>query len=162
VTETVPVMLARLRAQRCLPGVANSAADAAAACGRAVRRAGAHVVLSWQDGLSPSASDQVPLRRLTPARAALLAVVLAQCWPDANDPIWPGEPTTRGRVLAAALQLGLDTKHAVGSLEVDFVDFGLIQAGGDEIRLGPAVAAWTPAEVESLRRVHARIRAAGR
>lgn len=162
----VALTLARLRARRAVSSanIASGAAVSAAAlvCGRAIVRAGPELVLSWQDGLSPSAGDQVTLRHLTPARAALFAVVLGHCWPDADADPWPGVPTTRLAVLTSAARLGMDAKHAVGSLEVDFPELGLLAVGGEELRLGPAVSAWTPSEVEALRRVHARIGAAAR
>jgi hypothetical protein len=161
-TDTGAQALARLRASRTLTSVPADAGDSAARSGRAIRHAGAQVVLSWQEGLSPAGSDRVTLRTLTPARAALLAVIIGQCWTDPDGALWPGEATTRARVLAAASRLGLDATHAVGSLEVDFVELGIVEGDGDTVRLGPTVAAWTPAEVEALRRIHPRLRAAGR
>lgn len=158
--------LARLRALRTMPPLRPSdfghLQEAAAVCGRALVPCGRRFVMSWQDGLSPAGTDVAVLRRLTPARAALFAVVLAQCWPDAENDPWPGLVTSRERVLVAAARLGIDTKHAVGALEVDFPAFGLTEATDGGLRLGPAVAAWTASELSALRRLHERLRAADR
>ena len=147
-------LLARLRA-----GGGSSAADwpsasaAAATCGRRIVDAGGTPVLSWLDGLSPSA-DLVELRGLSRAKAAVAAIVLAECWPDADLPPWPGEPVRRDDVLATASRLGVDRNHAAGFLDVEAPMLQLWTVADGIVSLGLAVAAWTSSQVDAVRRRH--------
>jgi hypothetical protein len=112
-------------------------------------------VLAWTDGYEPAVGDDgISPRRLSPIPTLTFACCLGLCWPDLHAPPYPGEPTTIADVIRAATALGADDRHVKGALRSDLWAAGLIQLRSSELRLGPAVAAWAPAQVEALRRFH--------
>jgi hypothetical protein len=155
------LVLAQLRAARATPAppptVLRAGAEAAEEVGRRIVRVGDRVVLAWADGNAPSSRSDVALRHLSPARAAVFALVLGHCWPDPETEPWPGRSVGRAQLISAAADLGIDPPHVVAAMDGELIAYGLVETYGQEVRLGPAVAAWTSTEVAALRRLHARL-----
>ena len=129
------------------------------------------ITLGWQLGDEPSVMDE-PLsdtcRQATVSVQLVLAACLRCCWPEPAEPLYPGgavaetavfraldrlrspgsgpEPGEVGKGVHSSRRSALRVLRACGFLEPD--------AGDGMIRLGPAVALWTPAEISELTRNH--------
>lgn len=126
-------------------------------------------VLGWDETTDEvwSGDEMAQVRWLRPPAARLsraMAAVLRSCWPNRDEPLYPGHPATKDSVLAAYTTLGtiggavdggaVGTAHAVGALRT-LDAAGLIEwdLNGGTIRLGPLVATW-PARDEAILRTH--------
>jgi hypothetical protein len=148
--------LARLRAEGSLPVVDSAGTDvagAAAKIGRRVVRVGSSIRLGWADGHDPD-PDGPPTARLSAFPTGVIAALLALSWTDSSADPYPGQPLPQDAIEQLAAILDRDTKVIAKYLaelrELDLVD-------SDEeghLRLGPAVATWTPRSVTALRRHH--------
>lgn len=155
-----PLVLARIRAQSAaeVTSDVDIVERAAAFIGRRlVPVEGNRFVLgsAVEVTFDPSATG-VTVRRLTPVRLVVLGVTIGLCWTDRDGPIWPGEPTTLQAICDTLRELGAvpeTTWHAKGALRNELSAANLIQVDGDEVRLGPAIAAWSPGQIDNLRRV---------
>jgi hypothetical protein len=137
----------------------RSAAEAVAAeLGRRVvevetRGGTASVALGFADGYEPSPGDGVfDVRRLTPIPLVALATCLGLCWTAPDEPPHPGEPVPIERVLEVATALGAPPSHLLGAMRNELTMAGLVEMDDTTVRIGPAVAAWTDAQVDALRR----------
>jgi hypothetical protein len=161
---SLAVQFARLRAQH----AASLDGDDVDQVGRAAMLLGRRLVelrqldgtrafvLAWADGHEPATGDEgASPRRLSAIPILTFACCLGLCWSDPQELPYPGDVTTAASVIAAAAALGADERHVKGALRNELTAAGLVQTRADELRLGPAVAAWAPGQVESLRRFHA-------
>ena len=150
------LLLARLRADGAVP-TADAAdvglTDEAAAVGRRLVRVGSTVRLGWADGHEPD-PDGAPTARLSTFPTGVLAAVLALAWPDASVDPYPGEPLPADAVEQLARILDRDTKVISKYLAELRATELLIDDAHGALRLGPAVATWTPRTVTALRRHH--------
>jgi hypothetical protein len=159
---TLPLQLARLRARHTAVldgGDVDAIARAAQALGRRLVEIqmprGRAFTLAWVDGYEPPVGEGgIPVRRLSPIPTLTFACCLGLCWPDASAPPFPGEPTTVAAVVQTTTAIGADDRHVKGALRSHLRAAGLIHLHGGDLRLGPAVAGWAPAQVEALRRYH--------
>lgn len=154
--------LAALRAARTRPlsGPARNALEAVA--GQIGRRvvdvqdgSGWAATLGWADGFEPNPQDGVlSVRRLTASPLITLAACLGLCWQDRSEPPYPGVTVRQDQVLDVVAALGADRAHTLGALRHELREAGLIELDVHraEIRLGPAIAAWPPAQIDTLRR----------
>lgn len=171
--------LARLRASRSMPrpddGRQLRALTAAAS------RAGRTLVevrtvdgtsglaLGWQAGFEPTVDPdrQVVHRHLSPLAMLTFAACLRACWPNPDADPYPGVATSGESVLAALAALGTLKDQGLGDEEMaerrrkgalrELRAVGLLEACRDEVRLGPVVAAWAPADIAALRRAWDRL-----
>jgi hypothetical protein len=137
----------------------RSAAEAAAAeLGRRVvelhaRGGTASVAPGFADGYEPSPGDGVfEVRRLSPIPLVALATCLGLCWTAPDEAPHPGEPVTIERVLEVAAALGAPSSHLLGAMRHELTMAGLVEMDDTTVRIGPAIAAWTDAQVDALRR----------
>lgn len=153
--------LAALRAQRTrrLPAPARGAVERAAeSLGQRlveVREPDGSIshTLGWADGYEPlPGKDTFSVRPLAPMALLALGTCIALCWRDRELGPYPGEAVAFNDVVAATVELGADYKHVVGALRGELQLAGLVVEAGDSLRLGPALAAWPPAQVALLRR----------
>ena len=100
----------------------------------------------------PTDSDGLEFWRLSPVPLLTLAACLGLCWRDRGDDPYPGEPTTVEEVLDVVAAIGADRRWALGALRNDLLLAWLVTLRGQEVTLGPAVAAWPPSQVGALRR----------
>lgn len=132
---------------------------------------GSAIALGWRDGDEPAVLDE-PLseiyRHPTTTVQLVLAACLRCCWPNSDQPLYPGAASTEEAVLRALDRLGTRTpsaryeeasagvyRHRKSALRVlRACGFLAPEAGGGTVQLGPAIAQWTPAEVAELRRGH--------
>lgn len=153
--------LAALRAERVRqidPSALDSVAEVAERLGRSVvevRVASGSVAhtLSWADGYEPAPHEETfVVRRLAPVAQLALGTCIGLCWRDREGAPYPGEPVAFNEAVSATVALGVDYKHVVGALRGDLQFAGLLLEDGQSLRLGPAFAAWPPAQLELLRR----------
>jgi hypothetical protein len=153
--------LAALRTQRTRtvpPELRPAVANAAERLGRRlvdVRQADGSIslTLGWADGYEPVPSEATfGVRRLPPLAQVALGVCIGLCWQDRDAPPYPGGPVPFDEAVAVTVKLGLDYKHVVGAMRGELQFAGLLVETDGGLRLGPAVAAWPPAQVELLRR----------
>lgn len=88
------------------------------------------------------------------------AACLSHCWPDSDEPLFPGVVTTLDDVRDTLKLLGVQqVVHAVNRLRA----WGYLapDLGDGTIRLGPAVATWPDTDVARLRREHAALPRSG-
>lgn len=148
--------LARLRCTGAAPvGDDAALASAAAAIGREPVRAGARTILGrTTEAPAPGDLDIAPSTLSNSALVALgLCVGLA--WHDRNRHPYPGERITFDDVAAAARAMRIElsaTRHIIGAIRHVLVAANLLEVDGDRICLGPSLAAWSDADLESLRR----------
>lgn len=163
--DDTAVALARLRAHRTASMPSEARAAASRRAGRLGRRlvdvGGGQTVLAWDDGAVPEADDTWSTHRLAPVAVRTLAVCLALCWPEPTQDPFPGGATTVEQVTAALVAHGVDTRHGRGALSGELAVAGLVTVDGDTVRLGPAVASWSPGQILALRRLHPRLPRAG-
>jgi hypothetical protein len=109
--------------------------------------------LGWADGYEPIPhKDTFSVRPLAPVALLALGTCIAFCWQEREADPYPGEAISFNDVVAATVALGADYKHVVGALRGELLLAGLLVEGGANLRLGPAMAAWPPAQVALLRR----------
>ncbi len=137
----------------------RSAAEAVAAeLGRRVielntQDGSASVTLGFGEGYEPNPGEDVfSVRRLSPIPLVALATCLGLCWTDLNQRPYPGEPVGIERVLEAATALGAPHSHLLGAMRNELTLAGLVDLDDSTVRLGRAIAAWTGAQVDALRR----------
>lgn len=129
---------------------------------RLVARAGRRLValgdgrftLAWPEGATPDpADDRYESRSFPDLRLKALACLLHVCWPDRDQPPYPGRAASLGDMDRVFAELRLDRRHALGALRGDLRAAGLC-AGPDSgpFALGPSVAAWDDAQVRLARR----------
>jgi hypothetical protein len=110
--------------------------------------------LGWPEGGAPDPADERYDSRAFPdLRLKALVCLLHVCWPDRDDPPYPGCPATLDDIDRVFADLRLDRRHALGALRGDLRAAGLC-AGADSgpFKLGPAVAAWDDGHVRVARR----------
>lgn len=114
---------------------------------------GRAVSVGWADGYEPNPQDGVlSVRRLTASPLITLAACLGLCWQDRTEPPYPGATTSQDEVLDVVAGLGGDRSHTLGALRHDLRLAGLVELDRGEVSLGPAIAAWAPAQIDALRR----------
>jgi hypothetical protein len=129
------------------------------------------VALGWQEGDEPAVLQE-PLAEIYRHASSTVQLVLAAClrccWPDPDRPLYPGGTATEAQVFRALDSLGTSTRsgdleetsngvyrHRKSALRALRACAFLAPDTGDcVIRLGPAIAQWTPADVAELRRGH--------
>lgn len=129
------------------------------------------IALGWRAGDEPPVLDE-PLyeicRQATVSVQLTLAACLRCCWPDPAEPLYPGVAATEADVFRALDNLrapasgpepGEASKGVHSSrksaLRILRACVFLEPATEDGmIRLGPAIALWTPAEIAELARNH--------
>jgi hypothetical protein len=122
--------------------------------------------LVWLVPQVPDSADARVLRELTidavPVdqpndTARMLAACLRCCWPEPDDPPWPGVPVARSAVIALFRELTAgreaDAQHraAVAAVSRLTVSGWLLEDGA--VRLGPRVALWSAADRTVLRQL---------
>lgn len=113
----------------------------------------ASVALGFADGYEPSPGDGVfEVRRLSPIPLVALATCLGLCWTAPDQAPHPGEPMSIDRVLEVATALGAPAPHLLGAMRNELTMAGLVEMDDTTVRIGPAIAAWTSAQVDALRR----------
>lgn len=152
------LVLARLRALTSTDAVDPGRADVAArTVGRIVKRAGARAVLA-RDPEAPSPSD-LGVEVMNPPDSALIAlgICVGLAWTERDDHPYPGTAFTIDDVTEAARELGVSSggsRHLVGAVRHLLAQAGYVEP--DEraglIRLGPAVAGWSDADLDAFRR----------
>jgi hypothetical protein len=111
------------------------------------------VALGFADGYEPDAGEDVfSVRRLSPIPLVALATCIGLCWTDIDEPPFPGEPVAINRVLEVAAELGAPRSHLLGALRNELTMSGLVEMDETNVRLGPTMATWTNAQVDTLRR----------
>lgn len=171
--------LAHLRASRTMPRPDDgqqlrALATAATRAGRTlvhIRTANGKpgLALGWQEGFEPTVDPdrQVVHRHLSPLAILTFAACLRACWANRNADPYPGVAAPEETVLAALATLGTLKDHGLGDEEMaerrrkgalrELRAVGLLEADRDEVRLGPALATWAPADVAALRRAWDRL-----
>jgi hypothetical protein len=113
----------------------------------------ASLALGFADGYEPNAGEDVfSVRRLSPIPLIALATCLGLCWTDLGESPYPGEPVSSMRVLEVATELGASHPHFLGALRHELAMAGLVEINDMTVRIGPAIALWTHAQVDALRR----------
>jgi hypothetical protein len=113
----------------------------------------ARLALGFADGYEPNPGEGVfAVRRLTPIPLVALAACLGLCWTELGAPPYPGQPVTIDAVIEVTSGLGAPPSHVLGALRNELTMAGLVVMDDISVRLGPAVAAWTDAQVDALRR----------
>lgn len=152
--------LAALRAARVrrLAGAERSAVTAALEqTGRRLVELGdgaaAGVTVGWDEGYEPTPQDgALSVRRLSAMPLLTLAACIGLGWRDHGEAPYPGEPVTQDAVLEVMRGLGADRSHALAALKHELPAAGLITLARGTVTLGPALAAWPPAQIDALRR----------
>lgn len=90
--------------------------------------------------------------------ARVLAICVACCWTDRSGPVWPGATGTLAQVRAVYAGLrgrpeqSSDLTLIVGSLRrLHATHWLLWDEKAGEVRLGPRIITWTPADLATLR-----------
>lgn len=89
--------------------------------------------------------------------ARLLAAVVRCCWTDPHAPVWPGSPAAWSAVLAvfrgyADRDEAAFTRAATAAVRrLHGAGWVLWDEQARQVRLGPRVAAWSPADLTVLR-----------
>ena len=113
----------------------------------------AAVVVGWEEGYEPTPQDGVlTVRRMSAMPLLTFATCLGLCWRDHGESPYPGEPVSQDAVLEIMRGLGADRSHTLAALKHELPAAGLIEYAADQITLGPALAAWPPAQIDALRR----------
>lgn len=119
------------------------------------------VALGWPDGAEPPTGDPTCPRRIaTQIPLLTLGAAIRACWPDPHTPLFPGQEATEYEIVAAVQRLAPRTvggeiaieRHVKGALS-RFREAGFLTSPADvptTYRLGPAIAAWTPSQVDVL------------
>jgi uncharacterized linocin/CFP29 family protein len=137
----------------------RSAAEAAAAeVGRRVVEVGAsggaaEVALGFADGYEANPAEGVfDVRHLSPIPLVALATCLGLCWTELDQRPHPGAPVSIDQVLEVAGALGAAPSHLLGAMRNELTMASLVKMDETTVRIGPAIAAWTDAQVDALRR----------
>lgn len=149
--------LARLRATVACQ-VDNPAAIelAAAMIGRVPRRAQEEIVLARHPE-SPEPGDLGAVPSVLPDSALVaLGLCLGLAWKDRDQHPFPGRPFTIGEVGVAARDLHISvaaSRHVIGAMRHVLEQARFLATQDHEVySLGPAVAKWSDADVEALKR----------
>lgn len=158
--------LAQMRVWRTItpPEDDTGLSDLGIAAARAGRRlvelrggdSGVELTLAWREEAPLTPGDAGGPGDAGEGTVIVLAACLSCCWPDPDAPIFPGMPTTFEELRQTLAPLGIqNVTHAVNRLR----RWGYLTSdlGDGAIWLGPAVATWTQADVDSLRREHSRL-----
>lgn len=156
---------AALRAQHTLPAADVDMAALTALLGQAGRRlititreGQRQVTAGWIDETRPVIDQEMIVGPVATRSLAIpFAAALGLCWPDPAVPPYPGEETTLDEVVDAAERAGMSHAWAKGSLTNLLAGAGLVDINDGTLRLGPAVAAFTPAHISAFRRIHDRL-----
>ncbi|MEY9857985.1 hypothetical protein ABH935_003598 [Catenulispora sp. GAS73] len=163
------LLLARIRAtgDAPVPDQADVVTAAAVAADRIDRqlirlvdtgraRRGDRLVLGWTDGAAPDPDrhPSAPPLRLAAVSYLTFALCLAAAWPTAEAAPYPGHGFRRSDILAAAIQMGANSKSVVAALDTTLPAAGLIAFHGEQGVLGPAAAALPQTTWGELRRIH--------
>lgn len=155
VTEA-QVLLARMRAEGCVPAsalVGTEAAADAAAVGRRIVRLDDRVCLAWRDGFEPATGGPATAT-VSDFAALVLAVLLGLCWRDPAEEPWPGEALRPGAIDRIAEILNRD-RTVVLKFVAKLRAVGLAENTDDGgLRLGSQIATWPLRTVAELRRQH--------
>lgn len=117
-----------------------------------------HVTAGWTDETRPVIDQETIVAPVaTRSFAIAFAAALGLCWPEASAPPYPGKTVALTDVVDAAEQAGMSHAWAKGSLTNLLAGAGLVDIDDGQLRLGPAVAALTPAQVSAFRRIHDRL-----
>lgn len=109
--------------------------------------------VGYRDGHEPSPkSDGIDAPQLTALPLVTLAVCLGLCWPDRDERVYPGAPSTVDEVLDVLASMGAQRRNVLGAMRGELALARLVEVRAGEVRLGPAVAAWTDSQVDALRR----------
>lgn len=109
--------------------------------------------VGWADGYEPAADgDVIDVWRLSPVPLITLAACLGLCWRDRDAGPYPGEPAAISEVLDTVAAVGADRRWALGALRNDLCLARLVELRHSEVTLGPAVAAWSPTQLHTLRK----------
>lgn len=120
-----------------------------------------HVTAGWTDETRPVVDQETIVAPVaTRSFAVAFAAALGLCWTDASAPPYPGKTVALADVVDAAERAGMSHAWAKGALTNLLAGAGLIDIDDGQLRLGPAVAALTPAQVSAFRRIHDRLPAA--
>jgi hypothetical protein len=154
--ERSALLLARLRAEGSVPAVEAAGTDiasAAAEIGRRSVRVGSSIRLGWADGHDPD-PDGPPTARLSAFPTGVLAALLALGWTDASTDPLPGQLLPEDATEQLAAILDRDPK-VIAKYLAELRERGLVSSDDDGcLRIGPAIATWTPRTVTALRRHH--------
>lgn len=111
------------------------------------------LVLGFADGYEPNPDEQLlSVHRLSPIPLIALAACLGLSWRERDQPPHRGELVEVDRVLDATGALGADRAHVLGALRHELQLAGLVDTRQRFVRPGPAIAAWSDAQVDALRR----------
>lgn len=113
------------------------------------------------DGARPSVSEELGVPAVAVDQpndtARVLAACLRCCWAEPTGPIWPGVPASKDHVASVFKKITNRDESASNRAVVAAIR-RLAAAGwllwdepGQTVRLGPRVAAWGPAELNTLR-----------
>jgi len=137
----------------------RSAADSVAAeLGRKIieldaKPGSVSLTLGFAEGFEPNPDEEVfSIRCLSPIPLVALATCLGLCWTDLDRRPHPGENVSIERVLEVAAALGAPRSHLLGAMRNELTMSGLLKLDGSTVRLGYAIAAWTDAQIDALRR----------
>ncbi|MFC0541904.1 hypothetical protein [Kutzneria chonburiensis] len=161
------VRLAALRASRTLPMPedVDELAEVRVAAARAGRRlvetssrdGAPELALGWQQDNALTPDDPGGPPKPTEGEILALAACLRACWPDPDEPLYPGATALVSDIAAALRPLGISgVTRSLNRLVV--LGFVLVDSG--TVRLGPDVAFWRDADIASLRREHHQLPAA--
>lgn len=130
------------------------------------------LTLSWPDELDPAADVSIQrfFRVASPTVLLVLAACIGWCWPDPQEPLYPGVPIVEAELLDSIQDLSPASFAAtVHSLQVIrgnhqaalrlLCACGFIERSTAEglVALGPALACWSEADVAVLRAEHHRL-----
>lgn len=116
------------------------------------------VTAGWTDETRPVIDQETIVAPVaTRSFAIAFAAALGLCWPEASAPPYPGKTAALADVVDAAETAGMSHAWAKGALTNLLAGAGLIGIDDGQLRLGPAVAALTPAQVSAFRRIHDRL-----
>jgi hypothetical protein len=156
---------AALRAQHTLPAETVDVAALTTLLEQAGRRLTVitpdgqrQVTAGWSDETRPVIDQETIVAPVaTRSFAIAFAAALGLCWPEASAPPYPGTTVALADVVDAAENAGMSHAWAKGALTNLLAGAGLVDIDDGQLRLGPAVAALTPAQVSAFRRIHDRL-----
>ncbi|MEV0088692.1 hypothetical protein [Saccharopolyspora sp. NPDC050642] len=121
------------------------------------------LVMGWLQDNALTPDDPGGPTKPSVGETLVLVACLRACWPDPDEPLYPGGTTTVAEIGVALEPLGvkgtgvtraLNSLRARGFLAADTAD--------DIIRLGPEIALWREADAAVLRREYRQLPTAGR
>lgn len=150
--------LARLRAGIAVPvDDPDALVTAAGALGRSPERADRRTVLAPHPDAPTPADLGVTSAGVPDLALVALGLAIGLAWQERDRGLLPGASFTVDDVTAAARRLGVPagaSAHVVGYLRHVLAQAGFVETDADtgSFRLGPAVAAWSEADLEAFRR----------